>query len=310
MSKMLVSVIIPVYNEEGNIQILNERLLAVLNKLDEDYQLVYVNDGSMDRSLDLLHALAERDRRVKIINLSRNFGHQLAVTAGLDHCEGDCAVIIDADLQDPPELILELIKKWKEGFQVVYAQRIKRKGESFLKVFTAKVFYRLLKKLANVDIPLDTGDFRLIDRKVLDSLKAMPERNRFIRGMISWIGFRQTSVQYVREKRLSGATNYPLFKMFKFALTGLTSFSLVPLQLASYFGFLVSGFSFLAGLYTIFLKFFTVRTIPGWTSLMIVLLFLGGIQLITLGIIGEYIGRISDEVKQRPPYIIQDKINF
>jgi glycosyltransferase involved in cell wall biosynthesis len=310
MGKKLVSVIIPVYNEEGNIQILHERLVSVMENLGEDFHFIYINDGSRDRSLWLLQSLAERDRRVKVISLSRNFGHQLAVTAGLDNSTGDCAVIIDADLQDPPELILELIKKWKEGFQVVYAQRIKRKGESFWKVMTAKVFYRLLKKLANVDIPLDTGDFRLIDRAVMDCLKSMPERNRFLRGMVSWIGFRQTSVQYIREKRLSGDTNYPLFKMIKFALTGLTSFSLVPLQLASYFGFLVSGISFLAGLYTIYLKIFTILTIPGWTSLMIVLLFLGGIQLITLGIIGEYIGRISDEVKQRPPYIIQNKINF
>jgi len=310
MVKKLISIVIPVFNEEGNIPILYERLSAVLKKMDYDYELVYVNDGSTDRSLSLLRSVVQQDSHVKILDFSRNFGHQLAVTAGLDHCHGDCAVIIDADLQDPPELIVELVRKWDDGYQVVYAQRVKRKGEPFLKVTTAKVFYRLLKRLANVDIPLDTGDFRLIDRQVIENLKVMPERNRFIRGMVSWIGFRQTSVAYVRQERLSGKTKYQWFKMIKFALTGLTSFSLVPLQLASYFGFLVSGLSFLAGLYTLYLKFFTAQTIPGWTSLMIVLLFLGGIQLITLGIIGEYVGRISEEVKQRPAYIIQDKINL
>ena len=310
MGKKLVSIVIPVFNEEGNLPVLYERLSAVLKILATDYELLFVNDGSRDQSLALLKNYADRDVHIKIIDLSRNFGHQLAVTAGLDHCQGDCAVIIDADLQDPPELITELIAKWNSGYQVVYARRIKRKGEHFLKVFTARIFYRLLKKLANIEIPLDTGDFRLIDRKVINNLKAMPERNRFIRGMVSWIGLRQTSVQYVREERFSGETKYPLFKMIRFALTGLTSFSLVPLQLASLFGFLVSAISFLAGLYTIYLKIFTTQTIPGWTSLMIALLFLGGIQLITLGIIGEYIGRISEEVKQRPAYIVQDKINL
>ncbi len=310
MAKKLVSIVIPVFNEEGNLPVLYERLSAVLKIPALDYELLFVNDGSRDQSLALLKSYADQDSHIKIIDLSRNFGHQLAVTAGLDHCQGDCAVIIDADLQDPPELITELIVKWNSGYQVVYARRIKRKGEHFLKVFTARIFYRLLKKLANIEIPLDTGDFRLIDRKVINNLKAMPERNRFIRGMVSWIGLRQTSVQYVREERLSGETKYPLFKMIRFALTGLTSFSLVPLQLASLFGFLVSAISFLAGLYTIYLKIFTVQTIPGWTSLMIALLFLGGIQLITLGIIGEYIGRISEEVKQRPAYIVQDKINL
>jgi glycosyltransferase involved in cell wall biosynthesis len=310
MTNKSVSIIIPVFNEEGNIPVLYERLSSVVNKTGLDYELLFVNDGSTDRSIEQLRSLAQQDRQVKIIDFSRNFGHQLAVTAGLDHCRGDCAVIIDADLQDPPELIPELMKRWESGYQVVGARRIKRKGEHFLKVITAKIFYRLLKKLSNVDIPLDTGDFRLIDRKVIDSLKTMPERNRFIRGMVSWIGFQQTSVPYVREERLSGKTKYPLFRMIKFALTGLTSFSLVPLQWASYLGFLVSGISFLAGLYTLYLKFFTARTIPGWTSLMIALLFLGGIQLITLGIIGEYVGRISEEVKNRPAYIIQDKINL
>jgi dolichol-phosphate mannosyltransferase len=310
MGKKLVSIVIPVFNEEGNLVTLYDRLRAVLKKISTDYELLFVNDGSRDQSLALLKTFAHQDPQVKVIDLSRNFGHQLAVTAGLDHCRGDCAVIIDADLQDPPELIAELMDKWQNGYQVIYAQRIKRKGEPFLKVFTAKIFYRLLKKLANVEIPLDTGDFRLIDRKVIDNLNSMPERNRFIRGMVSWIGFRQTSVPYIREERFSGKTKYPLFKMTRFALTGLTSFSLVPLQLASLFGFFISAISFFAGLYTIYLKIFTTQTLPGWTSLMIALLFLGGIQLITLGIIGEYVGRISEEVKQRPSYIIQDKFNL
>jgi glycosyltransferase involved in cell wall biosynthesis len=310
MSKNSVSIIIPVYNEEENISHLYERLKKVTDLIESDFEFIFINDGSVDESFRLLNNLADKDDSVKVIDFSRNFGHQLAVTAGLDFCKGDCAVIIDADLQDPPELIESMIEKWHEGYDVVYAQRIRRKGESLFKRFSASLFYRVLHQLTDFDIPLDTGDFRLINRNVIDTLKNMPERHRFLRGMISWSGFQQTALEYVREERYSGKTKYPFLKMFRFALTGITSFSFVPLQIASYFGFIVSGLSFLYALYILYLRIFTDATIQGWTSLMIAVLFLGGIQLITLGIIGEYIGRISDEVKERPVYVIQNKINF
>lgn len=232
------------------------------------------------------------------------------MSAGLSLCTGDCAIIIDADLQDPPELIPDLIAKWQQGYEVVYAQRTARKGESLFKKMTASVFYRLLQKFTQVNIPPDTGDFRLIDRIVIDTLLNMPEKNRFLRGMVSWTGFRQTGISYARDQRFAGKTKYPFFKMLKFALNGITSFSFIPLQLASYFGFIVSAGAFISGVYVLYLRFFTDKTIQGWTSLMIALLFLGGIQLITLGIIGEYIGRISEEVKGRPGYVIRGKVNF
>jgi dolichol-phosphate mannosyltransferase len=310
MTKKSVSIIIPVHNEEGNLGHLFDRLQKVASTIELKKEYVFINDGSNDRSQEMLDNFASRNEYVKVISLSRNFGHQTAVSAGIDLCTGDCAIIIDADLQDPPELIPQLIAKWLDGFDVVYAQRTKRKGESVFKRMSASIFYRILHHLTDVDIPLDTGDFRLIDRKVINVLKEMPERHRFIRGMISWSGFQQTYLEYVRDERFAGKTKYPLLKMLRFALTGITSFSFVPLQIASYFGFLVSILSFLYALYVIYLKIYTDATIQGWTSLMIAVLFLGGIQLITLGIIGEYIGRISDEVKQRPPYIINQTQNI
>ena len=305
-----ISVIIPVFNEEGSISELFNRLQTVLKQLKISSEIILVDDGSTDGTLPILQEFANRNNEIKLIIFSRNFGNQAAVSAGLNYCTGDCAIIIDADLQDPPELLPELIAKWQEGFEVVFAQRITRKGESLFKRMTASLFYRLLQKLTQVDIPPDTGDFRLIDRKVITTLNAMPEKNRFLRGMVSWTGFRQTGITYVREERFAGETKFPFFKMLKFALTGITSFSFIPLQLASYFGFLVSAGAFISGFYVIYLKFFTDKTIQGWTSLMIALLFLGGIQLITLGIIGEYIGRMSEEVKQRPAYLIRDTVNF
>ena len=305
-----ISVIIPVFNEEGSISELLNRLQTVLKQLKFSSEIILVDDGSTDGTLPILQEFANRINEIKLIIFSRNFGNQAAVSAGLNYSTGDCAIIIDADLQDPPELLPELIAKWQEGFEVVFAQRIARKGESLFKRMTASIFYRLLQKLTHVDIPPDTGDFRLIDRKVITALNEMPEKNRFMRGMISWTGFRQTGITYVREERFAGETKFPFFKMLKFALTGITSFSFVPLQLASYFGFIVSAGAFISGLYVLYLKFFTDKTIQGWTSLMIALLFLGGIQLITLGIIGEYIGRMSEEVKQRPEYLIRETVNF
>lgn len=310
MAKPKISVIIPVFNEETNIEQLLIRLDSVFSSNIGHVEVIFVDDGSTDNTAGVLKTRANSLKWLRLIELSRNFGNQAAVTAGLDHCSGDCAVIIDGDLQDPPEVIPKMIEKWQEGYEVVYAQRQKRKGETFFKRASAAFFYRLLQRMTDVDIPKDTGDFRLIDRKVIEALAQMPERNRFLRGMVSWAGFRQTSVPYEREERFSGETKYPFFKMLKFALTGITSFSFLPLQLASYFGFFISGISFIAAIYVLYLKYFTDRTIQGWTSMMIALLFLGGIQLITLGIIGEYIGRMSDEVKQRPAYLIRKKVNL
>jgi len=305
-----VSLVIPVHNEEGCVAELLNRLDSVLKDQEIVSEIIMIDDGSRDNTLAILQNHAQENESIKLIVFSRNFGNQAAISAGLKHCNGDCAIIMDADLQDPPELLPDLISKWKEGFDVVFAQRVARKGESLLKKISASLFYRLLQKLSPVDIPSDTGDFRLIDRKVITALNNMPEKNRYLRGMVSWSGFRQTGITYIRDKRLAGETKFPFFKMIRFALTGITSFSFVPLQLASFFGFIVSAGAFISGLYVLYLKFFPDQTIQGWTSLMIALLFLGGIQLITLGIIGEYIGRISEEVKQRPPYLIRDLVNF
>ena len=308
---MLVSVVIPIYNEEKNLEELSKRLLEFQDNLTSfTFEIILVNDGSSDASYEKMLLLSNQYKSFKLINLSRNFGHQLAITAGMDHANGDACVVMDGDLQDPPELILQLIQKWKDGFEIVYAVREKRDGESFFKLITAKLFYRLLKKITNVDIPVDTGDFRLIDRKVLDVLKNMPEKHRFIRGMVAWSGFKSTPVFYHREKRFAGTTKFTLSKMIQFSLNGITSFSSYPLKLASTLGLIVSISGFLYLMYVVYLALFTDRTVEGWASMMVVVLFLGGVQLLSLGVIGEYIGRINEEVKKRPNYIIADKINF
>lgn len=301
-----LSVIVPVHNEEGNVFPMHTRLKAVLEGLGLHYELIFVNDGSRDASLLRIHELAALHPEVRYIQLSRNFGHQIAVTAGLDHCRGAAAVIIDADLQDPPELITELWAKYKEGFQVVYARRRSRKGESLLKKWTAKAFYRLMRRLTNIEIPLDTGDYRIIDRKVIDVLKQMPEQNKFLRGQISWIGFRQTFVDYDRNQRNAGSTSYTYAKMIRLALDGITAFSEVPLRMITYLGFAVSGLSFLLIVYSLISYFFLENYVRGWASQMISILFIGGIQLIGIGIIGEYIARIGANVRQRPLYVIAD----
>ncbi|HEY9897910.1 MAG TPA: glycosyltransferase family 2 protein [Pantanalinema sp.] len=307
---MLISVVIPIFNEEAIIPELHRRLTAAMEGMPEDYELVFVNDGSRDRSVELLRELATRDVHSRLVNLSRNFGHQIAITAGMDHAQGDAVVIIDADLQDPPEVIAELAAKWREGYDVVYAVREQRQGESLFKRVTAAGFYRLISKITNVDIPVDTGDFRLMSRTAVEGLKRVREKNRFVRGLVAWLGFKQTGVKFVRHERFAGETKYPLKKMLKFAFDGITSFSFLPLQLATYMGFIVSGASFLGILYVVYLRFFTQATIVGWASLMAVLLFLGGVQLITIGIIGEYIGRIYEEVKGRPLYLTQEVLGF
>jgi len=302
------SIVVPVFNEEEVLTELYKRTTSVMDKLGEPYEIIFVNDGSNDGSLELMKTLHSQDNRVKIINFSRNFGHQIAITAGLDYASGEAVITIDADLQDPPEVIPSLIDKWKEGFDVAYGIREKRTGESFFKLSTASIFYRFLGKITDTNIPADTGDFRLMSRKVVDSLKNIRERNRFVRGLVSWVGFPQIGVNYKREKRFAGCTKYPLRKMLKFAIDGISSFSFLPLRIASYGGFVISGVGLIYAIYVIFVKLFTTKMVPGWASLMVAILFLGGVQLIAIGIIGEYIARIGQETKQRPLYIIREII--
>lgn len=304
------SIIIPVYNEEEVIRITHQRLSSVMLSLGEPYELIFINDGSRDKTPEILTEICEKDKNSCYINFSRNFGHQCAVTAGMDYARGDAVVIIDADLQDPPEVILEMISEWKNGYDVVYGKRSKREGETFFKKLTAKAYYRLLKSMTNVDIPVDTGDFRLIDRKVCDTMKSLPERNRYIRGLVSWVGYKQKAVEYVREERYAGETKYPLKKMIKLAMDGISAFSYKPLKLAASIGFLISLASFIYLVVIICQKLFTNAVIQGWASTMAVLLLTQGIVLIMLGIIGEYIGRIFDEIKGRPIYIVRDTIGF
>lgn len=306
-----VSVIVPLFNEELVIGEMHKRLTIVLEKASIDFEIILVNDGSKDNTLKLAKDICDSDKRAKLISFSRNFGHQMAITAGMDKCNGHAIIVIDADLQDPPEVIFEMIKKWRAGYQVVYGIREKRIGENLFKRFTAAAFYRMLRRLTTVDIPVDAGDFRLIDRRVLKELVSMRERDRFVRGMISWIGFKQGEVRYIRQERLAGETKYPLRKMLIFAIDGILSFSKVPLQLASILGFLSSVISFFYMVYGMVIKiFFPYLAIPGWASIFSAVLFLGGVQLIGLGILGEYIGRIYEEIKQRPLYIIDEEINF
>jgi glycosyltransferase involved in cell wall biosynthesis len=306
-----LSVIVPLYNEELVIAEMYERLTAVLEGQQLDYEVIMINDGSHDQTLAIAKKLCEKDKRIKLISLSRNFGHQMAITAGMDRAAGQVVVIIDADLQDPPELILEMLKKWRDGYQVVYGVRKKRRGESPFKLVTAALFYRMLRKTTPVDIPVDTGDFRLMDRQVVEQLRKMRERSRFIRGMVSWVGFKQGKVEYVREHRLRGETKYPITKMLKFAIDGILSFSQLPLKFSSAFGFLCSGIAFFFMIYGFFQKYFSPETtISGWTSIFVASLFIGGVQLMSIGIVGEYIGRMYEEIKGRPLYITAEEINF
>lgn len=299
------SIVVPVFNEELVIRFTYERLTQVMRGLREPYELIFVNDGSRDNTYVILDELAEADEAVVVLDFARNFGHQIAITAGMDYARGQAIVVIDADLQDPPELIVDMIAKWREGYDVVYAKRVARKGETWFKKASAALFYRLLRRLSDIDIPLDTGDFRLIDRQVADQLLAIREKSRFVRGLVSWVGFRQTAVEYVRDERLYGETKYPLRKMIKLSLDGLTSFSTKPLKITSYLGVLSSVAGFIYGLYVLYLKIFTSDTIAGWTSVILIQLFFNGVILLMLGIIGEYVGRIHDESKGRPIYIVR-----
>lgn len=304
--KARYSVVVPMFNEEEVIQHTYQRLKEVMDRCGDAYELVFVNDGSRDRTADIMREISSRDGSVKLIDFSRNFGHQIAITAGMDYAEGDAVVVIDADLQDPPEVILQMIAKWKEGYEVVYGKRLKRHGETLFKKVTAKLFYRLLSSMTSVEIPTDTGDFRLIDHKVCAVLRGLKEKNRYVRGLVSWVGFKQTMVEYVREERFAGETKYPLKKMIRFALDGITSFSHKPLKIATYVGFFLSFSSFLYLFFVLFQKLFTSWTIPGWTSIVGVNLLFNGIVLMLLGVIGEYIGRIYDESKDRPLYIVRE----
>ena len=303
---MDISVIIPTYNEEKNIQHLYDRLSGVMRNLNVTYELIFVNDGSNDASIGLIKVLAKKHSEVKYISFSRNFGHQIAVTAGLDKTIGDAVVIIDADLQDPPELIAEMYQKRAEGFDVIYAKRKSREGEGFLKLWTAKMFYRILSKMTAISIPVDTGDFRMIDKKIVEVLREMPEKNKYLRGQISWVGFNQTFVEYDRKERQAGETGYTYRKMLHFALDGITAFSDVPLKIVTYFGFMVSIVAFFVAIYALFSKFIWEDSVPGWTSLMIAILFIGGIQMIAIGIIGEYLSRMNHNIRNRPLYIVKE----
>ncbi len=308
---MLISVIVPCYNEEEVIVETNRQLVATLASLDPiDFEIVYVDDGSGDRTGDILREIQAEDKHARVVRLSRNFGHQLAVSAGLEHAAGDAAVIIDADLQDPPEVIPEMVARWRDGYHVVYGLRTDRSGETAFKLWTAKLFYRFINRLSKVKIPLDVGDFRLIDRRVVDVLLSMPERDRFLRGMVSWIGFRQVAVMYSRAERRAGESKYPLLKMLQFAADGVLSFSLTPLRLALWIGFLSIAMAFAGILYALIIRLYTNDWVRGWTSIFTAVLFIGGAQLVTLGIIGEYIGRIYAEVKRRPLYVIEERLGF
>jgi glycosyltransferase involved in cell wall biosynthesis len=312
---MLISVIIPCYNEAPVIRETYRRLGETLSGVaNAEYELIFIDNGSTDGTREIMAELQAGDARVRALLLSRNFGHQMSVTAGLENAAGDVLVIIDADLQDPPEVILEMLEHWRAGYQVAYGTRIEREGETRFKLWTAKLFYRLMNRLSETQIPLDTGDFRLIDRQVADALLRMPESHRFLRGMVSWVGFKQIAVPYKRAPRLAGESKYPLFDLIRFAADGVVSFSFVPLRLAIWFGFLSICFAFVGIVFALVYRLFGSNTdahfVRGWASLFVAILFLGGVQLVFLGVIGEYLGRIYTEVKRRPLYVVQERLGF
>ncbi len=310
VNRPVFSLIVPIWNEEQVIPELYKRVVATMESTGQTWELVCVNDGSRDRSLALLLELNAKDPRVKVVDFSKNFGHQVAITAGADYAEGDAVIVMDADLQDPPDVVLRMIEKWREGYEVVYAVRAKREGETWFKLFTAKVFYRLLRGVANIDIPVDAGDFRLMDRRVVFAMRQLREKHRFMRGLSSWVGFKQIGVEYERAERFAGETKYPFRKMLRLAMNAITSFSYLPLQLATYFGFTLAFLSLIGIILTIILRLSGSDAFHGQATTLVSVLFLGGIQLIFLGIIGEYLGRIYDEVKDRPLYIVSRAYGF
>jgi len=308
MNQPVYSVIVPAYNEQEVIHETYKRLTKVMTEMNEPYELVFVNDGSKDETANIIAGFSETDSSVRLINFTRNFGHMPAISAGMENARGQAIFVIDADLQDPPEIFPQMAEKWKEGYHVVYGKRIKRKGESVFKKLSAKIFYRFIRSMTSVDLPPDTGEFRLIDRKVCDTVNKLPEKNRYIRGLVSWVGFKQIPVEYVREERFAGVTKYPLRKMISFAMDAITSFSYKPLKLATMLGFFISVLSFLYLLYVLYETIFTDKTITGWASTIAAVLFTQGIVLMILGLMGEYIGRIYTEIQNRPNYIIQEII--
>lgn len=311
VGRKLLSVIIPCFNEEEVITETLKQLFVFCSKLDNmDVELIFVDDGSRDKTREILKSYAESESRIRIIGFARNFGHQIAVTAGIDAAHGDAVVLIDADLQDPPEVIHQMIAKWREGFDVVYGTRVDRPGESAFKLASARAFYRILNKLSEVDIPLDTGDFRLMSRPVVDVLRAMPERHRFIRGMVSWVGFKQISLPYKRAERFAGESKYPLKKMLRFATDGILSFSSKPLQLSIGLGFFSASLAMLGIIYAVVIRLLTTEWVPGWAGTMVTMLFLGGVQLVSIGILGEYVGRIYGEIKGRPMHVVSEYHGF
>ena len=305
-----LSIIVPCYNEEPNLDYLFERLISVLEPLGMTYEIICINDGSRDKTLNCLVEHHQRNSSIKVINLSRNFGKEVAMTAGLDYAMGKAVIPIDADLQDPPELIGDMVAKWQEGYDVVYGTRKSRSGESWLKQMTANSFYRVIQKMTPIKIPQDTGDFRLMDRQVIEAIKQLPETHRFMKGLFAWVGFKQIALEYDRPARYKGETKWNYWKLWNFAVEGITSFSAVPLKIWSYIGLFISCIAFVYAAYLIFRTFIFGIDVPGYASLMVVTLFLGGVQLITLGVMGEYLGRIHGEVKRRPLYLVRESYGF
>ncbi len=305
----LVSIVCPVYNEEESLSEFYDRTTAVMSGLDVDYELIFIDNASTDTTASMVRKLADDDKHVSFIQFSRNFGHQMSITAGIDHARGDAVVIIDTDLQDPPEVIAEMIDRWREGFEVVYGQRTARPGESAFKRATARSFYRIINWMSDVALPLDVGEFRLMDRKVVEVLRTIREENRYMRGLVSWVGFNQYALQYERDVRFAGETKYPIKTLFRFAFDGITSFSEKPLRVSSLLGMFTTGIALLAAIAVVIGKIINPSADPGYASLMVVILFFGGVQLLTIGILGQYLGRTYRETKNRPLYVVADKVN-
>ncbi len=310
MARPTLSLVLPVFNEEAVIDELHAQLQTFLKELDVATEVIFVDDGSRDATFTKLEALVKEDKRYSILSFSRNFGHQTAITAGVDHARGEAVVVMDADLQDPPQVVVAMMEKWREGYDVVYGKRKSRAGETFFKKLTAKIFYRLFAAMIPIEVPLDTGDFRLMSRRVVLTLRALRETHRFVRGMVSWVGFKQTAVLYDRPGRFAGETKYPLRKMVRFAIDGITSFSVLPLRFSTYFGVLMSVLSVCYAIWACIVHFVLKGTVPGWTATVVLIALLASVQLLMIGILGEYVGRIYEEVKKRPLYVVKERINL
>jgi glycosyltransferase involved in cell wall biosynthesis len=309
MPRPAVSIVLPIYNEEPVIAELSKRLSELLKRFDVEVEVVFVNDGSRDRSFEMLRELAKEIPQYRVLSFSRNFGHQAAITAGVDYATGEAVVVMDADLQDPPEVVLEMVEKWKEGYDVVYARRRSREGESWFKLLTAKWFYRVFAAMVPIDVPLDTGDFRLMSRRVVAELRKLREAHRFVRGIVSWVGFKQIAVHYDRPARFAGETKYPLSKMIRFAIDGITSFSVTPLRISTYIGFATGLFGLGVAVWALLSKLVFHDTVQGWTAVVVLVSIVSSVQFLMIGIVGEYVGRVYEQVKQRPIYIVADTVN-